>query len=433
MYLRRRIDKYLLSWKRDKRRLPLLVRGIKECGKTRSVREFAKKNYNHVFYIDFVKNPEARKDFLCEELSETIDKLSIRFPKEQFVENETIFIFDNIAYFKEGFNVMKKIQATKHYDVIAISERIDVCNFKDKGITVYDMKSMDFVEFLYALSFDKKQLDIVYDALENKTNIPFTLHQSIKKALYQYALIGGFPSTVDSFLEFRKWEDAFRENQRIYFEIETDFGKRLEEDNRRSFSPSEVDIIRQIIKLIPGFLKKDNKRFYIRELSTGTPEDKMKAFKYLEDVGLVTLNYNILKLPISERIKLDDRFKVFFNDIFFFTMNLNQKKKNSVLKGNLLLEKGDLIESIVHDALYKVGKKEYHQYNDDGEVDFVIKGDNSTILIESKGRTLKYHKTLIEEHRIIEEYKIDDTNIIAGNKLMSMPLYLLYFMGERME
>ena len=145
------------------------------------------------------------------------------------------------------------------------------------------------------------------------------------------------------------------------------------------------------------------------------------------------MNYNILKLPISERIKLDDRFKVFFNDIFFFTMNLNQKKKNSILKGNLLLEKGDLIESIVHDALYKMDKKEYHQYGEDGEVDFAIKGQDTTIIIESKGRSLKYHKTLIDEHRIIEEYKIDDTNIIAGNKLTSMPVYLLYFMKERME
>ena len=432
MYLRRRIDEYLASWKKGKHRLPLLVRGIKECGKTRSVKEFAKKHYNHVFYIDFVKNPEAKKDFLNEDITMMIEKLITRFPKEKIVEGETIFIFDNIAYFREGIDVMKRIQHSKHYDVIGISERIDLCDFNDEEVLLYDMKTMDFIEFLNASSFNKKQLEIVYDAFTNKKNIPFTLHKAILKAFYEYVLVGGFPSSVESYLEFHKLEDAYRENQKIYFEIENDFGKRLDEDNKQSFLPIEVDIIHQIIDLIPEFLMKDNKRFYLHKISSGSNEEKMSAIKYLEDLGMISLNYNVLSLPLQARNKVDDRFKIFYNDLSFITSTFKPKKRLAITKGNLSLDKGDLLESIVSDALYKLDIPTYHQYNDDGEVDFVIKGEETTIIIESKGRTLKYHKTLLENHRIIELYKIDDTNIIVNNKITNIPIYLLYFLKDKM-
>lgn len=52
--LRRKIDNYLKEWKSDKERMPLIVKGARQVGKTASILQFAYDNYQNVVAINFV-------------------------------------------------------------------------------------------------------------------------------------------------------------------------------------------------------------------------------------------------------------------------------------------------------------------------------------------------------------------------------------------
>ena len=61
--LRRKIEKYLLEWKNTPNHNPLIIKGCRQCGKTSSVIDFAKRNYKHTIYINFFENPSYTSIF----------------------------------------------------------------------------------------------------------------------------------------------------------------------------------------------------------------------------------------------------------------------------------------------------------------------------------------------------------------------------------
>ena len=52
--LRRKIDQYLIDWKNDKNKMPLIVKGARQIGKTDSIKNFAENNYKYLVEINFL-------------------------------------------------------------------------------------------------------------------------------------------------------------------------------------------------------------------------------------------------------------------------------------------------------------------------------------------------------------------------------------------
>ena len=61
--LKRKIERQLTEWKNTSGHKPLIVKGCRQCGKTFSVLDFAKKNYKHVVYLNFFENPDYASVF----------------------------------------------------------------------------------------------------------------------------------------------------------------------------------------------------------------------------------------------------------------------------------------------------------------------------------------------------------------------------------
>lgn len=131
MYIKRKIDKYLLQWKDDKDRLPLIVKGARQIGKTESILHFARGNYKNVVYINFVLE-QKYKTILSDgyEVDSILKNISLIAPDKQIVPNETIFIFDELQEYPDIATSLKAFKLDGRYDVICSSSMLGL-NYKN--------------------------------------------------------------------------------------------------------------------------------------------------------------------------------------------------------------------------------------------------------------------------------------------------------------
>lgn len=95
--LRRKIDDFLIKWKENKEKLPLIIKGARQIGKTKSIENFINKNYNNIIEINFVSDKEYKSIFdNGYNVDNIIKNISLINPNLQFIPNETVFFFDEI-------------------------------------------------------------------------------------------------------------------------------------------------------------------------------------------------------------------------------------------------------------------------------------------------------------------------------------------------
>ena len=117
--LRRKIESYLEEWKRNSNHKPLVIKGVRQCGKTYSVQQFAKTHYNHFVYVDFVENPDFKEAFYGTKTVDTIImNLSAIIENAKFIPNETCLIFDELQDCPEARTSLKYFKMDGRYDVI---------------------------------------------------------------------------------------------------------------------------------------------------------------------------------------------------------------------------------------------------------------------------------------------------------------------------
>ena len=155
--LKRKIENTLFDWKKDRNHKPLIIKGCRQCGKTYSVLEFAKKNYDHVVYLNFFENPDYASIFKG---SLDIDYLTMMISaflgdKAVFQAGNTAIILDEIQECAEARTALKFFKLDGRYDVIAIGSLLGVKGYRKEPRsipvgyeTVIDMYPLDFEEFL---------------------------------------------------------------------------------------------------------------------------------------------------------------------------------------------------------------------------------------------------------------------------------------------
>ena len=161
MYLKRKIDEYLLAWKQRTDRLPLIVKGARQIGKTESILHFARQNYKNIISINFVLEPKY-KTILSEgyEVAEIIKNISLIDPTKRFVEGETLLIFDELQEFPDIATALKAFKLDGRFDVICSGSLLGINYKKIHSNSVgyktdYEMFSMDFEDWTVAGYNDK--------------------------------------------------------------------------------------------------------------------------------------------------------------------------------------------------------------------------------------------------------------------------------------
>ena len=445
MYFVRKVDNYLDEWLKAKQTRPVLLVGIRQCGKTEAIREFAKRNKLQLIEMNFWTNPEYCSDF-SENLNvdNIISNISLRFPNLDINPNNSLIFFDEIQDCPRARLSFKNFANDGRYHVVGSGSYLGINGYVTGNNTpaptgyddVYHMKTMDFEEFLWALGYKKEQTNKLVSYYNEKKKIPDNIHEMYKDIFLKYVCIGGFPRVVLEYINTHNIVPAFKVLNSILFDMKTDFGRRMDKNGNPIFKASEVSRIQNCFDLIPTFLAKENKRFIVSKVKGGTQYDKNDAIEYLKQAHIVSKVFNVTipTLPLSSE-RIESQFKLFPEDIGIVTSMFGIDTVSGINKGNLGQGKGAIYEAIVCESLLKAGIEPYYFAKESGlEIDFVISYNGFPTLVESKAKTgnTKSSKTVMnhpEHYGKTKLIKIGDYNVNEEGDIITIPHYLIFALG----
>lgn len=437
--LKRKIEQKLLDWKNTPNHSPLIIKGCRQCGKTYSVRAFAKKYYKHEVYLNFFKNPNYSSIF---EGSLEIDNLIILISallgeKAIFEPGNTLLILDEIQECPEARTALKFFKEDGRFDVIGTGSLLGVKGYgkSPKSIpvgseTLIEMYPLDFEEFLWAKGITTEIIDFLKKYLLEEQPIPEALHNNLQQLLVQYVAVGGMPEVVKTFVLTNQMDKVLSLQRNIVSSYEDDMVKYA--------SASDKPLIKECFLSIPKQLSKENKKFQYSVIKKGTKSSNFRgSLQWLEDVGIIARCYNINKpeLPL-EGNAIQDVFKVYMRDTGLFVSMLEEGTQFDILQGNLYGYKGAIYENLIADIFTKMGRKLYYFHKDSGlEIDFVTRYNGEISLIEVKANSgnVKSTKTVLsnpEKYHVHRAIKLGRYNIGRNDKILSLPLYMGFLLTE---
>ena len=283
---KRKIMSELENWKNSSgKKKALVIKGLRQVGKTYSVREFAKENYKNVIYVNFKENESAKKIFDYDlNVNRLIIDLSALFPNSRFEAGNTVIIFDEIQECANARSSIKPFCEDGRFDIIATGSLLGIKGYnkkRGKGVPtgferIIYMKPMDFEEFLWAKGINETVIDYIRECYENKTPVSEATHLAMLRYFKEYICVGGLPYIVDRFISTNNMNVVWQEQQDIIEEYKDDFGKHLDENENEEIDFSLLGRINRVFDSIPAQLAKENKKFVFSAL-----EKKGRSEKYL--------------------------------------------------------------------------------------------------------------------------------------------------------
>ncbi len=435
----RKIEKYLLEWKNDPDKNPLIIKGCRQCGKTYSVLDFAKKNYKHIIYINFFENPSYASIF---DNSLNVDDITMYITgllgdKAIFKKDETCLILDELQECPNARTSLKFFKTDGRYDVICTGSLLGIKGYKDNIVsvpvgyeTVIEMKPLDFEEFLWANGINENIINKLKESYENLTPVVDVIHNRLRELLLQYVVVGGMPAVVNEFVKTHQMNKVLRMQRDIINGYRDDMIKYASKEDKAN--------IRECFDSIPKQLSKENKKFQYSTIKKGGTAGKyLGSLQWIEDAGFICrcYNLNITELPLAGNAD-ENVFKVYMADIGLFVSMLEDGTQSDILRGSLLGYKGAIFENLVADFLNKMGRKLYYFHKDSGlEIDFIIRYKGECTLLECKSTSgnTKSSKTVLknyDKYHVNNLIKLGDYNIGRNDNITTLPLYLGFLIRE---
>ena len=430
--LKRKIQDQLQAWKNEPDHKPLIIKGVRQCGKTASVLAFAQQNYKNVIYMNFFENPEYSSVFAGSlKVDDLIMYMSALLGKNTiFEQGNTIIILDEIQHCPNARTSLKFFKLDGRYDVIGTGSLLGISGYGEEisvpvGYeTIVNMYPMDFEEFLWANGIEQNVTDLLRRSLDTITPVPVPIHERMRDLLLQYTVVGGMPEVVQRCVDTRQISQTYSLQMDIIYSYRDDMVKYAARADRSR--------IRECFDSIPKQLAKENKKFqYSLIRKKGTSGMYEGSLKWIEDAGIINRCYNLSlpELPLDGYAEADT-FKVYMADTGLFTAMLEEGTQYDILRGDLYGYKGAVFENLIADMIGKRGKALYYFRKESGiEIDFVIRRDNAAILLEVKAKNgnAKSVKTILahpEKYHVGGAIKLGDYNIGGANGILTLPTYM---------
>lgn len=440
---KRKIEDYLLQWKENPKHKPIVIKGVRQCGKTSSVKAFAQTHYDHVVYLDFREHKEYKHFFHPSlDVDEIIMRISATLPSLVIEPHKTCFVFDEIQDCPMARASLKYFNLDGRYDVLCTGSLLGVNGYKtqeeqkeedEASIPVgfehiVDMYPMDFEEWLWANGIREEHIALLRKHFQEETPVDEAIHMRMRELLLQYVFVGGMPEAVSTFLTTRQVGPLLEVQRQIIDSYKADMIKyaRTEDKSR----------IRECFESIPRQLAKENKKFtYTAVRPNGRGKDYAGSLQWIEDAGIIRRCYNteITELPL-EGNAIQDQFKVYMADTGLFVSMLEDGTAASIIQGQLGAYKGAIYENLMADILGKMGRKLYYYHKDSGlEIDFLIRHQGECVLLECKARggNAKSLQTVLkhpEKYHVYHAIKCGDYNVGRNEALLTIPLYMAFLL-----
>lgn len=228
--LKRKIDNYLIEWKNSNNKLPLIIKGARQIGKTNAIR-ILKNNYKNFIEINFALQPQFKTIFEDGfEVDNIIKNITLKMPELELKNNETLIFFDEMQDCISTATSLKAFREDGRYDVICSGSLMGI-NYKEiESNSVgnkedYIMKSLDFEEFLWAKGYNEESNNDLYThmiELKPLGNMQYNIMMSNFK---EYMIVGGMPAIVSQFVENKNYSGILKMQQQILLDYEEDITK----------------------------------------------------------------------------------------------------------------------------------------------------------------------------------------------------------------
>ena len=434
--LRRKIDEFLLEWKKDKNRLPLIVKGARQIGKTDAIEHFAKNNYKSVVEINFVLQQQYKNIFDDGyEVDNIIKNISLINPDFEFIPNETLIFFDEIQDCINASTSLKPFNIDKRFDVICSGSLMGI-NYKEiESNSVgnkqdYDMTSMDFEEFLWAKGYKDPQIEDLYNHMKEKTPLSKVEYDVMLKNFEDYIIVGGMPNIVRTFIENKNYSGILNMQKQILLDYKEDITK-------YAVGLEQTKIL-NVYNKIPVFLGNENKKFQISKVKSGARNrEYIGVIEWLNNAGIINVCYLLenLSLPLKGNYN-PENYRIYFKDNGLLIASLDDEAQEDLRNNkNFNTYKGAIYENIVADMLVQDGYSLYFYKNEKGtvEMDFFIRDKDSLIPVEVKANdnSTPSLNLLIEKKKykdIKYGIKLCNKNIGFNGKFYTFPYFLTFLL-----
>jgi predicted AAA+ superfamily ATPase len=430
----------LIEWKESKYRKPLILRGVRQCGKTWALLEFGKRNYSNTVYFNFDEHPEYRDIFIPNrDIPRILDNLRVA-ASEAINPGTTLIIFDEVQEAPEVLSALKYFQENHpEYHVVCAGSLLGIrlasgVSFPVGKVDFMDVRPMTFTEFLIA---DGNENLVSY--MENISQIepvPSAFFTKLQEKLKLYLIIGGMPAAVKAWVEDRDIDQVQQLLSYILLSYDADFSKHL--------STSESQRVSLVWKSIPSQLANENKKFiYSLIKDHAKAREYEPAIQWLSDADMIfRVNRNKAPgLPISAN---DD-----FSAFKLYAADVGLLRRMALLEPSVLIEgdklftgfKGALTENYILQSLsaqYEAPLRYWTTYNPTYEVDFILQHKNDIIPIEvkagkdTKGKGIAIYKEKYPQSISIRiRYSLNNLNLT--DDLLNIPLYLADYTPQLIE
>ena len=442
---KRKIYEEFKNWQESNKikKRALIIKGLRQIGKTTIALEYAKNNYDNIIYMNFMENKSLKQIFNDDlKVDDLCVRISSAFPNIKLIPNKTVIIFDELQECARARTSIKSFMLDGRFDIIGTGSLLGLRGYNKKlqeGIPtgfeyIVNMYQMDFEEYLMARGINRDLIEYLKKCYANKEKIDESVNENMFKYFKEYLCVGGMPDAVNTFLHTFDMNQVRTVLLNILEQFKDDFGKHLDENENTEINKTSLRRIMEVYNSIPNQLAKENKKFQYKLISSkANSRDYREAITWLEEFGLIKLCYNLnsLQLPLSG-YKCEDIFKVYVIDSGLFIAMLDDGSVNDIINNNLKVYNGAIYENIVAESFAKNNINLYYYIkNSETEIDFISKVDNKLTLIEVKANNgdTKSLKDILSKSSVYnakKAIKLIHGNIGYNNNIYTLPQYLSF-------
>lgn len=427
--MERKIYKKLVEWKDNANRKPLILNGVRQCGKTYILKDFGKKEFKSIAYISCDQNSDLQAvfngGFNVNDIIRGISALT----GVDIIAGKTLIFLDEVQAFPKALESLKYFcEDAPNYHVVVAGSLLGITlhsgtSFPVGKVCTMQLYPMDFEEFLMAMG-EKQLLAIMH---EHNYRLLNSLHEKCLNLLRQYYYVGGMPEVVKSYIDNGQLNLVRTLQLEILDNYANDFSKHAPQQ--------EVPRINMVWNAILGQLAKENKKFVYGALKKGgRAKDFEIAIQWLVDAGLVYKVNKCSKPELPLKFYEDfSAFKLFLSDCGLMGAMADTEAKDVLLSDSIFTEyKGAFTEQYVLQQMVAAENRHIYYYSAENsrmEMDFLIQHQGNLLPIEVKGgksiKATSLHNYLME-HKDLHAVRFSMLPYKEQDNITNMPLYLAF-------
>lgn len=421
----------LKKWKESRYRKPLILKGVRQVGKTWALKEFGKRFYKNTAYFNFDEHTEYKQFFeTTKDVGRILQNLMLA-GGEKISPAETLIIFDEIQDCPNVLNSLKYFhENAPEYHVVCAGSLLGIAlsrpaAFPVGAVDFMQIHPMSFTEFLLA-NGDGNLVNYM-NSIDKIEAVPEAFHNPLIEKLKMYYVTGGMPESVKMWTQERDPDQMQTVLSNILGAYERDFAKHPE--------PKDFPKISFLWKSIPSQLARENKKFLYRVVKEGARAREYEdALQWLVDAALISKVYSSSApgLPISSYDDLS-AFKLYMVDVGLLR-RLSLLAPSAFAEGNRLFVefKGALTENYVLQSLipqFQAAPRYWISSDSRYEVDFLIQRENDILPVEVKAESnvesislKKYKDKYGGKCKLRIRFSLSNLNL--NGDVLNIPLYL---------